>query len=224
MITSSTGAGDTRTRLLSAGIALIAEQGFTSATVGEIEAAVGLAPRRGALYKHFPSKQALVEAAIGERMAVIADLSPVVTWLDSPEAHADRHASLVQVAAIILDELDKEKHISQIIEKEGDRFPDLRDRMRTMMVEPGYRYTEQVFTAWIERFGVDGDRPVDVAALSAVMLGALVHHRRQEWLLGAPPNNVESARFLETWAAATLAALNLAPAADYSHPASEETP
>src|SRR5690349_10108353 len=43
---------------------LFAERGFRETAVGDIEAAVGLQPRRGALYKHFASKQALLEAAV----------------------------------------------------------------------------------------------------------------------------------------------------------------
>lgn len=57
-------ARSTSDRLLVAGMELFAERGFRATTVGDIEAAVGLAPRRGALYKHFASKQALLEAAV----------------------------------------------------------------------------------------------------------------------------------------------------------------
>ena len=45
----------TRERILLAARRLFAEQGYKGTSVGEIEAAAGLSPRAGALYKHFPS-------------------------------------------------------------------------------------------------------------------------------------------------------------------------
>src|SRR5438309_297178 len=63
--------GSTRDRLLAAGIRLFAERGFRNTTVGDIEAAAGLRPRRGALYHHFPTKQALLEAAVQTHLSAI---------------------------------------------------------------------------------------------------------------------------------------------------------
>ncbi|MFJ9372885.1 TetR/AcrR family transcriptional regulator [Streptomyces sp. NPDC101455] len=41
-----------------------AEQGFGGATISEVERRVGLAVGKGSLYRHFPSKEALLEAAV----------------------------------------------------------------------------------------------------------------------------------------------------------------
>ena len=192
-------------------MALIAERGFNGVSVGEIESAVGLVPRRGALYKHFPSKRALVEAALEERIAGVADMSFIVEWFASEDAMSDPRATLLIVARAVLDELDHEKHLNQIIEKDGDRFPDLRDRMRSDVVEPGFRYAEEAFSTWVENLALDdgtGDS-VDPGAVGAVLLGALVHHRRQDWLFGRPPHNIETEQFLETWTDIALQALGL---------------
>lgn len=202
----------TRDRLLAAGMALIAERGFNGVSVGEIESAVGLAPRRGALYKHFPSKQALVEAALEERIAGVADLSGEVAWFASQEALADPRGSLRFIAQVALDELAREKHISQIIEKDGNRFPELRDRMRIAMVDPGFRYAEESFSAWVRTVhGPDSERAssIDVAAVAAVLLSSLVHHLRQQWLLGEPPHRIETERFLDAWVDIAIRALDI---------------
>lgn len=201
-------------------MALIAERGFNGVSVGEIEAAVGLAPRRGALYKHFPSKQALVEAAMEERITGVADLSDQVAWFASSEAMADPRSSLRLIAQVALAELDREKHLNQIIEKDGNRFPELRDRMRDAMVEPGFRYAEEIFAAWLRPapcVDADSDRDpdldraaaVDVAAVATVLLSALVHHRRHEWLLGEPPHAIETDRFLDAWVDVAMGALGI---------------
>ena len=54
----------TRERILAAAVELFGRQGYHGTSVGEIETAAGLVPRSGGLYKHFPSKAALLEAAI----------------------------------------------------------------------------------------------------------------------------------------------------------------
>lgn len=206
----------TRDRLLAAGMALIAERGFNGVSVGEIEGAVGLAPRRGALYKHFPSKQALIEQAMEERITGVADLSAQVAWFASPEAMADPRSSLRLIAQVALDELDREKHINQIIEKDGNRFTELRNRMRDEMVEPGFRYAEYIFAAWVRaavrtEAGCEPDTTaaIDVPAVATVLLSALVHHRRHEWLLGEPPHAVETDRFLDAWIEIAMRALGI---------------
>lgn len=43
---------------------VFAEQGFDGATISEVERRVGLAVGKGSLYRRFPSKEALVEAAV----------------------------------------------------------------------------------------------------------------------------------------------------------------
>ena len=53
----------TRDRLLDAAIALFARQGYASTSVADIQQACGLSPGSGALYKHFPSKKALLQEA-----------------------------------------------------------------------------------------------------------------------------------------------------------------
>ena len=50
-------------RIVDAGLRLFADKGFQGTTVGEIERQAGLTPRAGALYRHFPSKEAVLEAA-----------------------------------------------------------------------------------------------------------------------------------------------------------------
>ena len=53
-----------RDKLLAQGLRLFAERGFDAVSVGEIEQAAGLVPRRGAMYRHFASKDALLEAVV----------------------------------------------------------------------------------------------------------------------------------------------------------------
>src|SRR5438128_2202472 len=54
----------TRERILDAAMDLFAQDGFTGTTISEVERRVGLAAGTGSLYRHFPSKEALLRAAV----------------------------------------------------------------------------------------------------------------------------------------------------------------
>lgn len=51
---------NTRARLQRAALELFLEKGYARTTIGEIEAAAGLAPRTGTFYRHFKSKAELM--------------------------------------------------------------------------------------------------------------------------------------------------------------------
>ncbi len=66
----------TRDRLLGAAMALFARQGYASTSIADIQQACGLSPGSGALYKHFPSKKALLREAARrqvEQMGAVRD-------------------------------------------------------------------------------------------------------------------------------------------------------
>ncbi|HET6732484.1 helix-turn-helix domain-containing protein, partial [Mycobacterium sp.] len=58
----------TRERLITEAMRLFGEQGYQATSVAQIEAAAGLAPGSGALYHHFKSKEALLEAGIDRQL------------------------------------------------------------------------------------------------------------------------------------------------------------
>ena len=58
----------TRERLVTEAMRLFGEQGYQATSVAQIEAAAGLAPGSGALYHHFKSKEALLEAGIDRQL------------------------------------------------------------------------------------------------------------------------------------------------------------
>src|SRR5690606_29197695 len=69
--------GSTRDSLIDAGLTLFAEKGFDGTSVKDLEAAVGLSPGRGSFYRHFESKEALMEAVIrreADRLRAIRDM------------------------------------------------------------------------------------------------------------------------------------------------------
>ena len=71
----------TRDRLISAATALFADRGVRGVSVGDIEAAAGLTRRGGAFYKHFSSKDAVLEASLERELAKISGVEGVLELL-----------------------------------------------------------------------------------------------------------------------------------------------
>lgn len=194
----------TRQRLLDEGMRLFAARGFRATSVGDIEAAAGLQPRRGALYKHFPSKQALLEQAVRgelERAATgaaeIGDAGiPAEAWADP----AQRQLVVTAMGRWFLDAMDRLEDITRVVEHDGPRLPGLVVDVRAGMVDLSYRTAAGI---------VAGVAPhaEDPEATSVIVLGALVALRRTAWTFGAPPLAVDDERALAAWTDVVLAAL-----------------
>jgi AcrR family transcriptional regulator len=181
----------TRDRLLAAGMRLFAEKGFRATTVGDIEAAVGLQPRRGGLYKHFASKQALLEGAFERHLEAVEGARRTMDEVPLVDLHDIADA----LGRWLLIELDAERTITQLLEKEGDRLPDLRDRFRERVSDAGYQAASDLIGRWLGPRAAD----VDVDALAVVLLGPLINLRRSTWLYARPPLGIDDERVLAAW-------------------------
>ncbi len=180
---------------------LFAERGFRATAVGDIEAAAGLAPRRGALYKHFPSKQALLEAAVRAH-------------LDSAAAGATEIGALENVGALRADpellrsiidglgrwflaEMDRLEDLTRVLEHEGRRMADIAVEIKDAMVDLSYRTAAGLVAAL-----APGTRDPEATAL--LILGPLVVLRRTAWTFGSPPLRLDDERVLAAWTEQTL--------------------
>lgn len=177
----------TRERLLRAGLALFARKGFTETSVGEIEAAAGLQPRRGALYRHFPSKEALLEAAVTAHFDAVQQVNL--------ELFQARDTDPKTVALIfgrwLLTDLDAQKNMTRILEREGDRLTHLRDRFRAG-AEAGFEAVRSILEGWLRERG----STLDASAMAVTLMGGVVNFRRSAWTLGAAPLGLSDDQFL----------------------------
>jgi AcrR family transcriptional regulator len=203
LITGGDRNGDvsTRDRIVTAAIRLFAERGYLGTTVGDIEQAAGLSPRAGGLYKHFPSKEAVLEAGIERHVSELEAIRPTLETLPLD----DLRTSLRVVARWTLDELADEMPLMKIVQKDGDRFPELVAEVHGRIVARGHSEAAQL----VERImgGTDGGR---AAALGSVALGALVNYRIEETMFGAPPNGLSEDDYIETWVEVVLAQVEAA--------------
>jgi len=200
-----TEAAPTRQRLLDAGLRLFAERGFDATSVGDIEAAVGLQPRRGALYKHFPSKQALLEAAVHAHLDDAESVASQIADLDLSTA-LDANPSLLRpmITALgrwFLDEMDRLEDLTRLFEHDAHRLASLAAEAKTNLVDLSYRTAATLLRA--VRPDIE-----DPEALAVIILGSLVAVRRTVWTYRSSPLNIDDDRVLSTWTTHTLAALD----------------
>ena len=179
----------TRERIVTEAMRLFAERGFRGTTVGDIEEAAGLAPRAGGLYKHFRSKEEVLEAGIERQVSGIVLIEPALDALPL----GDPRAELMMIGRWTLDELGSEMPLMKVVQKDGDRFPELVAKVRDRIIARGHRQGVAVVG---RLFGhVLDDR--QVAALASVALGSLVGYRIEETMFG--PRPVSEDDYLAAW-------------------------
>ena len=115
-----------RERLLTEAMRLFSDKGFEATSVSQIEAAAGLAAGAGALYRHFKSKDALLDAGIDrqlDRRAAMHDIRALLAGL------GDLHTELTVLGRYLLTVIDQET-----------RTPaDRRRHARRTIGSPGHR-------------------------------------------------------------------------------------
>jgi AcrR family transcriptional regulator len=180
---------NTRERIITEAMRLFAERGFRGTTVGEIEEAAGLAPRAGGFYKHFRSKEEVLEGGIARNVSGIDVMEPAIEMLPL----GDPRAELTLVGRWALMELASEMPLMKVVQKDGDRFPELATKVRDAIIERGHRQARAAVTR------LAGDRldEDEIAALASVALGSLVGYRIEESMFGPRPVTEEA--FLEMW-------------------------
>jgi AcrR family transcriptional regulator len=190
----------TRERIVDAALRLFAERGYHGTSVGEIEAAAGLSPRSGAIYKHFPSKRAVLEAAIDQRMAAYDEADTLLGLVP----FGDLRAELTVLARYTLDQIRGQQQILRVLMKEGERFPELRDEFHDRLVQGGWERTLRWWRARCQHHGVpEGDAEATVVAL----FSPLIFHPVMVTLFGRAPAGVDEDRLIAAWVEMALAGL-----------------
>lgn len=202
MITEPAAPAPTRERILDAAVELFGRQGYSGTSVGEIEEAAGLVPRSGALYKHFASKRALLDAAVQRRASVATRASE----LAKVPLDGDPRAILHELARASLRIVSDDQALLRIVMREGDNFPELRDAFHERIVHRGLATA----TEWLKLVARRAGTPeFDAEALATVMFGSIINYCVLETLFGHPPRDVSEERFLDAWTDSTLKLLEV---------------
>jgi AcrR family transcriptional regulator len=191
----------TRDRLIAAAATLFGERGYRTTTVGSIERAAGLSPRSGGFYKHFASKQDVLEAVFDRWVRDVEGLPQQIAGL--LPLH-DLRAELTVIARGVLQVLARQRPLFQLLARDAQDFPGLVRRTHEQLVSVGYSLMTEWFRDQLEARG----RPdADARALAAVALAALAHYRQDEVLYGVPPGGVDEEEFVQAWVATWATAL-----------------
>jgi AcrR family transcriptional regulator len=190
-MTSST-TESTRDRLVSAAMRLFAERGYAGTTVGEIEAAAGLAPRSGALYQYFKGKRELLDAAIERHAADLDQMQGAIDLLPL----GDLRAELTLMARWNLQDLRRRSDLHRFLRKEGDNFPDL---VAKIYEQIGRRPLQRTADFLRERFRAAGVPEPDTEALVVVMVQTMSAYLIHIDVYGTPPLDVDEERFVAAW-------------------------
>jgi AcrR family transcriptional regulator len=193
-----------RERVLTAAMRLFGEHGYSGTTIAQIEAAAGLSPGAGGLYRHFPSKRAVLEAGVATQIAGQADLVAMINKTGALESVplGDR---LLMVAQAGLRRLEQEQDLNRLVMRDLSQFPELLDQVGRDDIAPVFR----AFAGWLRSQSADRvDRDWD--AIAMVLMGAVTHF----WLLGdifgRHPTGIDEDRYLS--AVVALAQSVLTPA------------
>ena len=187
-----------RERVLAAAMQLFSERGFAGTTITQIERAAGLSPGSGGLYRHFPSKRAILEAGVASSIVSNAGLVSLIN-------DADRLASLplrdrlLTLARAGLRRLEEEGDLNRLVMRDLSQFPDLLAQVGQDDIGRIFR----AFAGWLQaQPDVAPDR--DWEAIAMVLMGAVTHFWIMREIFGEHPAGIDEDRYLT--AAADLAA------------------
>jgi len=185
--------GITREHLLDAGLRLFGEKGFDGTAIKDIEAEVGLTPGTGSFYRHFRSKEDLLEAVVHrevEKVRQMRDLQnrAVLGTL------GDRRAELILQYRLALLGLHEIRELIQLLGREYGRFPVLMRQLRELLVDESLELSSEDIT---EDMASGRLRGKDPQALASVVMAALVGYHLSSTYFGAAPGGVDSERFIE---------------------------
>jgi AcrR family transcriptional regulator len=176
-------------RIVDSGLRLFSENGFQGTTVGEIERGAGLTPRAGALYKHFPSKEAVLEAAFERHVAELEAVHSAIEMMPL----GDLRAELTLLARWGLHMLREQRDLRRIVIAEGDRFPKLKRRYREGIVDRAY---DEVI-AFVRQKMETGEFPEgDAEAIAVFMTTALLGYSIEHDVFGRDPAGVDDERLI----------------------------
>jgi AcrR family transcriptional regulator len=171
---------------------LFAERGYRATTVGDIEQAAGLVPRRGGLYRHFASKEEVFRAAVFRYAEKFGPLEDLIEQLDFD----DEPGTLAALAQFTLDGLVEEANLFRLMQRDGHDFPELAEHVHVQLIQRGYGFAIELFRRLLTGRGLTVD---DAPELAAIALGALVHFREDESIYGRTPAGVAEAPFVRVW-------------------------
>ena len=183
----------TRDRLVTEAMRLFGEQGYQATSITQIEAAAGLAPGSGALYHHFKSKEALLEAGIDrqlDRRHAMHDIRTLFAGL------GDLRIELTMLGRYVLTVLDEETQLLQIAARTPpDQSPRLNNAYAAL-IDGLYAEVADWIKGWAPKISKQ-----DAKAVAAVGVDALLGKRATYAVFRVPAKDLQDEDFIAEWTA-----------------------
>jgi AcrR family transcriptional regulator len=178
---------------------LVAEHGYSRASVGAIERAAGMSPRSGALYQHFAGKDDLLRAAVERDLIAIDELRELLAMLPL----GDLRSELTLLARWNLSSLERRSRLARLVRRESTHLPqDLLDRLYDRLVARPY---EQVVSWLRTRYdAADQDAP-DLHTLAFILIEPMASYRAMREMFGRTLDDIDDDRFIVSWVDVALA-------------------
>lgn len=170
---------DARSRITAAALRCFARHGFAGTSLADIESEAGFSVGAGSTYRYFPSKQAMLEAAVADALQ------------RSDELSAADPASLEDAGRLALRSMDEIQDLTRIVLRDLDRFPGLLMPVIDRLLEGPIRAVGAHMSAAAP--GIDGE------AMATLLIGALVNVKVIEALGGQRPVAIDEERLLSAW-------------------------
>ncbi|MBG0826469.1 TetR/AcrR family transcriptional regulator [Planomonospora sp. ID67723] len=194
----------TRERIIDEALRLFAERGYSATSVAEIEAASGLSPGAGGLYRHFKSKYEVLAAAMNEHASrTRAQIAETLAEMNAVDASLDIENRLAHLCRAGLAKVREESELTRVFFRDLSQFPELVATVREGLLQPMF----DAITTWFRAQPEYAEADVDWAAIGAVLGGAVVHYRLFQETVGEPPGRAERDRFVAAWVQLALGLL-----------------
>ncbi|ACY96405.1 MULTISPECIES: TetR/AcrR family transcriptional regulator [Thermomonospora] len=190
----------TRERIVAESLRLFADRGYAATSVAEIEAAAGLSPGAGGLYRHFRSKEEVLAAAIREHITRTREQIATVMEIAAEHSDLPLETRLKMACKTGLAKMREEQDLIRVLFRDLDQFPNLIAEMREGLVKPLYDSIATWLSAQPEYADADADWP----AIATVLGGAVVNYWLSTESLHESPTRVDESRFVEAWARLAL--------------------
>ena len=188
----TSGDAGTRDRLLDAALELFADQGYASTSIADIQQACGLSPGSGALYKHFPSKKALLQEAARRQMDRMGAMHDEY----NRTRPTDTQGALRQGVEQIWESIDSNTALLRVIFREPEAIGDMIDDLWAAVATTSYQRVGRALSAAKDAGVSQVDDPV---ATATVLVAALAYLPIAQMLIGRTPANIDADRFREAW-------------------------
>ncbi|MFI7705958.1 TetR/AcrR family transcriptional regulator [Nonomuraea sp. NPDC049480] len=186
----------TRERIIDESLRLFAERGYSATSVAEIEAASGLSPGAGGLYRHFKSKYEVLAAAINEHAArTRIQVAESLAELSAMESSVDLEERLSHVCRAGLAKVREESELTRVFFRDLSQFPELVAVVREGLLQPMF----DAIVTWFRAQPEYRDAQLDWAGISTVLGGAVVHYRLVQETVGELPGHADKDQFVAAW-------------------------